>query len=64
MWHTRIWPDGSLMVCPDGADKCDASAMVFWLPCGIFFWDVDLRSGGGMHLNFMLFFLVIFSEIV
>lgn len=42
-WHTRIWPDGSLMVCPDGADKCDASAMVFWLPCGIFFgmliWD-------------------------
>ena len=25
---TRIFPHGSLMVCPDGADKCDASAMV------------------------------------
>jgi len=46
----EIFPHGSLMVCPDGADKCDASAMVYkdpnyipaaaWLEAALFalFW--------------------------
>lgn len=61
MWHTRIWPHGSLMVCPDGADKCDASAMVFCLPCG-FFLDVDLRLG--LDASERCCFFGDFSEIV